>query len=350
MDEREVRTCPGCGALITPQLARCRTCNTYLHGTALEGVLVESLLPPQLRASPGTGLIFLFIIFLFAFQTLVAGPQNIFGFSGYSLRLLGSIFGPSIVMGEWWRFVTSMFAHGGLIHVGFNVYALVIVGPVIEDLFDRKKMWFMTLLSGVGSMVVSYVWSVEIRELLFSQSVGASGAISGLIGAGITGGTRAGPGAAQFVSLLKRWALFMLVFGLVLSNIDNAAHIGGFIIGATLGRFVPLGLTKSVAANRALSVGMLGGLATIALCFGLMVRSILGWPGSLDADRDPVEIITHCRDELRRAPSEARRACEFAVLASPRPLTYGLLERAYEATGDTARARRVAAVLDRLGG
>lgn len=280
----EIRTCPSCGALITPQLARCRQCGTYLHGTQLEGLLFERLLPAPLRASPGTGLLFVMVAFFFVVQGLVAGPESILGFSSYSLRQLGGLDGTRIVLGEYWRFVTSAFTHGGIIHLAFNLYALTIAGPAVEELFDRKKMWLITVISGVLSMVASYVWSVEIMGHVAFLSVGFSGAISGLFGAAIFGGRRAGPRAAELVRFMTRWTILVAVFGLVMQGVDNAAHVGGFVVGAGLSTVIPLGLTQTVAANRVLSVAMLGVLAGVAFCFVQMVQGLQGMPGSLPHD------------------------------------------------------------------
>ncbi|MEM6367349.1 MAG: rhomboid family intramembrane serine protease [Myxococcota bacterium] len=366
MDDRSVRTCPKCGALITPQLDRCRVCGTYLHGTAFEGFLVEHLLPPQLRASPGTGLIALLIGLFFVFQSLVAGPIQVFSFSPYSLRALGGLFGPDIVMGEWWRFVTSMFAHGGLLHLGFNLYALTIIGPVVEQLFDRKKMWTLYVASGVLSMVASYTWNVEVNGQLFSASVGASGAISGLIGATIAGGRREGPRGAILVRICARWALYMVIFGLLVPGIDNAAHAGGFLAGLGLGQIVPLGLTKSVAANRALSVLMLGVFAGIVFCFAAMFDGLRRGPGSLADDAYPSSFlfltlrkgtdwdqstqylaIQDCESALR-GEADAVEACRFAVRAHPHPVTYQMLARAYREAGNEKAVDRLRPVLRRL--
>jgi rhomboid protease GluP len=366
--DRDVRTCPHCGALITPQLARCRQCGTYLHGTWLEGMLVERLLPAGLRASPGTGLLVLLISLAFIFQTLVAGPQQVFSFSSYSLHLLGANFAPRILMGEGWRFVTAMFSHGGLLHVAFNLYALTIVGPVVEEVFDRKKMWFLALVAGVGSMVVSFGWGVFVMGRLFHASVGASGAVAGLIGAAWMGGRRLGPGAAPMVTLMKRWTIYMAIFGLVISGIDNAAHAGGWVLGAVLGHVIPVGLTRSVAVNRALSVGMLAALAGIGVCFALMVSHMSGFPGRLEDDAEPRRFLLFggspgtafehssqkrasdaCRTALQDEDEDAVQACRFAVRAWPgNPFHWVALEAAYRESGRSADADRVRRVVSRL--
>ena len=156
-----VVTCPKCGALITPQLERCRQCGKFLHGTRMEGWLLSSL-PGPLRKSPGTALLVIAIVVSYLGVAVIALPGSPLAFTGYTLRHVGATHGPSILLGEWWRIATSLFVHHDLLHVGFNLYALIIVGPVVEQLFDRKKMLLMYLLAGLGSMTVSHCWYVYL--------------------------------------------------------------------------------------------------------------------------------------------------------------------------------------------
>lgn len=363
---REVRTCPSCGALIVPQLSRCRQCGTYLHGTQLEGLLVEKLLPPALRAAPGVGLVFLLVALAFILQALIAGPRNVFSFSGYSLRLLGAMYGAGILQGEWWRFLTSPFLHGGLIHLAFNLYALTIAGPVVEEMFDRKKMWAIAVTSGVLSMVASYGWSVGVLGQTLATSVGFSGAISGLIAAAIFGGRRTGPQGKQVVQVMVRWAVYIGLFGLVVRGVDNAAHLGGFAVGAGLGFVLPLGLTQTVVANRVQSVAMLAVLVAIVGSFVTMVQHIDGMPGYLKRDvrgqsflfipirpgtpwerSSQLRASQDCRDA---EPKDQLEVCEKAVQINPSdPGAWILYHDALMRAGHRTRARTVERVLAHLG-
>jgi hypothetical protein len=101
-----VDTCPKCGALISPNLPRCRQCGTYLHGTKLEGFIFESLLPKGLAASPGTGIIFLFVILYYLLMGVLAGPVSLIAMTPYNLDQLGSTSPPGIFLGQYWRFFT----------------------------------------------------------------------------------------------------------------------------------------------------------------------------------------------------------------------------------------------------
>src|SRR5262249_11870265 len=135
-----VNACPKCGAMIVPQLVRCRQCKAYLHGTSVEGFLFEYLLPAQVQRSPGTATLCLLICLYYALMVALAGADSLFGYSGYTLIELGAVHGPSILRGQYWRFVTSIFGHHDLLHLILNLSSLVAVGDLVERIFDRKKM------------------------------------------------------------------------------------------------------------------------------------------------------------------------------------------------------------------
>jgi len=304
-------------------------------------------------------------VLFYVFQVVIAGPQSALSFSTYSLRQLGATYGLGVRLGEVWRFVTSMFAHGGAIHIAFNLYALSIIGPVVEELFDRKKMWFVAVLSGVLSMVASYLWAVEVRGSMLHTSIGASGAVSGLLGAAIVAGKRSGPGWAPVVRQMVRWAIYIALFGFIVPGIDNAAHAGGFAVGAGLARIVPLGLTQTVATNRVLSVVMLGALAGIAACFALMIDNLRGFPGRLERDvqstgfffvtlqegaewreSSQYEASRYCERAVDRSDDDAVRACRFATRAAPSvPSNWIHLVEALEAKGRADEAAQIREVL-----
>lgn len=150
-----------------------------------------------------------------------------------SLVNWGANFRPLISEGQWWRILSAIFLHGGIIHLIFNMYALYYAGLILEPLLGKRRFLAIYLLSGIVSSVVS-VWWQE-----FTVSVGSSGAIFGMYGTFI---------ALYFTNFLKdhiNKELFIsisifLVFSLLSgfqpdSGVDNAAHIGGLIAGAIMG-------------------------------------------------------------------------------------------------------------------
>lgn len=362
----DIQTCPKCGALITPNLARCRQCGTYLHGTRLEGVLFEHLLPRQLAASPGTGLLLLLIFLYYALMTVLAGLESAISFSAFSLGQLGSTFRPGILAGEHWRFVTSVFMHGDLLHLAFNVYALTIVGPLMEQAFDKKKTILIFMVTGIASMMISYGTYLVLGSGPVWGSVGASGAISGLIGATLVAAKRLGPAGREVASAMIRWAVIIGIFGLAVGGIDNAAHAGGFVVGAGLASVVPLGLTKTVAGQKLLSVAVLGFLALLIASAGLMIQRARGFPMALSDDAQPRNLLfftvsrgTPFDHSTQREltldcvggedASEAQlRTCELATRAYPIPPNFAALARLQRARGDLDAARRTERVLDAM--
>ncbi len=147
---------------------------------------------------------------------------------------MGANFGPYTLSEEWWRLLTSMFLHGGLLHLLFNMMALVNIGAQLEAMVGRTQFLLAYILCGLAGSVTSLWWtSPEI-----SVSVGASGAIFGLFGMMLI----------LFVlerqldwkskrAILSNMAVVIginLAFGMR-ANIDNAAHIGGLVAGILYG-------------------------------------------------------------------------------------------------------------------
>ncbi|MCK6544379.1 rhomboid family intramembrane serine protease [Myxococcota bacterium] len=373
----DVKTCPSCGAMITPQLARCRHCKAYLHGTKLEGLLLEHLLPEKLQTSPATATIVFAIFLYYALMIVVTvehDPNAMLGFSSFSLQQLGATHGPSILRGQWWRFVTSIFVHHDVLHLGLNLWSLLSVGVLVEKIFDRKKMLLIYLVSGITSMIISHFWYVDVRGDLTVVSGGASGAVCGMIGAAWFGARKLGPQGREVVDAMKRWTLLMVVWGLVLAGINNAAHLGGFVVGALLAAATPAGLTQTVAVQRVLSVLSLAGLAGVGVATALMIQNVLGFPTALVKDYQPRGILgfryaqgytpehsdqqlIHQRCiEVAAKPStsdDAIARCELAVRANDAtPVGYEILAGLEDQRGRTHAAdvlRRLARRLDRGG-
>lgn len=135
-----------------------------------------------------------------------------------------------ILSGQYWRFLTAMFLHGNLMHIFFNGFALFALGPETERIFGTPRFLVMYFLSGFAGGVASYAMSP-------SPSVGASGAIFGLIGAlavffYLARDILGDMGRQQLQSMI-----FIIVINLFIGFsfggvIDNWAHIGGLIGGA----------------------------------------------------------------------------------------------------------------------
>ncbi|HYI21291.1 MAG TPA: rhomboid family intramembrane serine protease [Candidatus Limnocylindrales bacterium] len=154
----------------------------------------------------------------------------------------------AVAEGEYWRLLTVTLLHGGPLHLLFNMYALWIVGPLAESLYGRATFLGIYLLSALGGSIASY--------LVFpNPSVGASGAVFGLFGLIFTATYFHKPALGRAAAGLTRQIGMLIVINLVIglgiagfAAIDNAAHIGGLLVGAWLGFIIaPRGATTLAA-------------------------------------------------------------------------------------------------------
>jgi rhomboid protease GluP len=235
------RMCPACRALIDRTESVCPLCGEPVSEVAAPGLgrLLDSILPQQARY---TTLLLSANVFLFGLMLMATiygsggelDGRLLFGsIDGRTLVRFGAKDGFLIVRGEWWRFVTPVFLHANLIHLAFNSWVLFDLGPAVEGLYGPQKFLVLYVMTGAASFGLSFLWNpVPI-------SVGASGAIFGLIGVMIAYGYRNRRGAGEAVrNMFVRWAVYMLAFGLIIPGIDNAAHIGGLVSGIAFGALV----------------------------------------------------------------------------------------------------------------
>ena len=138
-------------------------------------------------------------------------------------------FAPSVGADEPWRFLTSAFLHdpGNIMHIGFNMYALWIVGSYLEPMLGRARFLALYLVSALGGSVVYLLFtSVDSR----GGVVGASGAVFGLFGALVVLNRHLGRSSAGI------WIIIGInaVLGFVIPNIAWQAHLGGLLTGVAI--------------------------------------------------------------------------------------------------------------------
>jgi rhomboid protease GluP len=177
--------------------------------------------------------------------------------------------------GEYYRFLTSMFLHGGLLHILFNAWALYALGPETERIYGTARFLAIYFLAGLAGGVASYAFSPY-------PAVGASGAIFGLIGAlavfYYTSRTLLGDAARQQLGSLITVIMINLFIGFSSGGlIDNFAHLGGLAGGAVAAwllapRFaVDERLYPPQIVRRALPWGWAGALGLLALLVFLIM-------------------------------------------------------------------------------
>lgn len=149
----------------------------------------------------------------------------------------GSNVGRLTLHGQWWRLVTSLFLHGSILHLAFNMLALWQVGQLVERLFGSLRFTALYMIAGVCGSVASVMWNAHVN------SVGASGAIFGIVGGLFAFMQRENSGVPPTVvqdlrgSLLP-FLVFNLAAGFLYPHTDNAAHIGGLAGGWLAGHFL----------------------------------------------------------------------------------------------------------------
>jgi membrane associated rhomboid family serine protease len=130
---------------------------------------------------------------------------------------------------EWYRLFTVALTHGGILHLGFNMYSLMVLGNPLEAAYGKQKfliVFFFSLLT--GSLTSAYFAS------LYSASVGASGAIFGLFGALAIVGKKIGADIRSIVVIIG----INFAFGFAIGGVDWRAHLGGLIGGVVAAQLV----------------------------------------------------------------------------------------------------------------
>jgi rhomboid protease GluP len=167
----------------------------------------------------------------------LAGVSMLDNPSGQDLVRWGANFGPLTVSGQWWRLLTCIFVHSGLLHIGFNMWCLWSLGRIAESVYGHWTFAAVYLISGLAASLTSVIWNPIVL------SVGASGAIFGIAGALIASfylGEFSLPRAA-LAGTLRSVVVFVgynLFFGAVIARTDNAAHVGGLLMGLLLGALI----------------------------------------------------------------------------------------------------------------
>jgi rhomboid protease GluP len=130
-----------------------------------------------------------------------------------------------------WRLVMATFLHGSLMHIAFNMFVLMDIGPQIEEMYGSARFLFIYVATGIGGFLVSS-WTGHF-------SVGGSAALLGLIGVLLAATSGRRNAMMQMVrSNLIRWLIYVAIMGFMFSAIDNWAHAGGLATGYLLGRIM----------------------------------------------------------------------------------------------------------------
>ena len=237
------KLCPACGTLVGSSATRCHQCGASLtFSLAAASKTLGRWMP---ATSPGTYGILSFTCLMYVLSLLWTmrltglqqpggGLMGLFNFGGINsqvLQRLGASLPLAYNIAQPWRLVMAVFLHASLLHIGFNMWVLMDIGPQIEELYGSGRYLFIYVVTGIGGYVLS--------SFVGHFSIGGSGALLGLIGVllAITTGRRSA-GMRMLRNQIVRWLIYILIWGLLFPGIDNYAHFGGLVVGFLLGKIM----------------------------------------------------------------------------------------------------------------
>lgn len=148
---------------------------------------------------------------------------------GNVLYILGIFYPPFVERGEFWRFITAMFLHGGIIHLLSNSYCLFVLSPAIEHILGVKKFLSLYFISGIVGFLLSMIFIPQ------APTVGASGALFGIMAAYLGLQLRNKMFDAHIINQLLFWFVINLFIGFSIPGINIWAHLGGAVAGFAYG-------------------------------------------------------------------------------------------------------------------
>lgn len=364
---QEAATCRSCGGLIRRQNARCNRCGAYTNANAVENFVLRSLVPDQLSDFAATTLILTSCVVTWLILGVVTRGDSFVVTSGYTLLRFGATHGPLILAGEVWRVFTANFLHHDILHLAMNMYALLIVGRELEARLQRHAVLLLFILGGAASMAVSWLWYVySPAGSLYFTSAGASGGVCALIG-GCWAAARYLTHEPELERAMLRWSFIMLIFGFIVSGVNNAAHIGGWVAGAGV-----MMLWSRASLLQRFS-GTLVTLLVVSVLFsaGLQIHSAWGLPPTLEADAHSRSLIglggkqgvtwerssnlaalRACEGAIQSPPAEPHETvvrCKYALYATAwNPMMWQSLAIAYARNDEMKQAERAAYTYQRL--
>ena len=189
---------------------------------------------------------------------------------GLLIEFRGSMFGPLIALNhEYWRFVTPIFIHYGLMHFAINSVILYYMGQQVEAIYGHGRFFLIYLLSGVMGNVLGFAFND-----MNVQAAGASTSLFGIFGAFVVLGIhfKNNPGIQAMVRQFSLFIVLNLVFGLFDQTIDMYGHVGGLIGGILMGNIVALPMR--VGKTYSIHVRIISAMILLFLLFFCIVYGL----------------------------------------------------------------------------
>jgi rhomboid protease GluP len=227
--------CPNCKSLISKDESRCPYCGItrpgswWKHNFLTQGFRdADQILMAIIYVN--IGLYVLSLLLYLRGLSLSLNPLDMLSPDAKSLLLLGATGTiPIDRLGRLWTLVSANYLHGSILHILFNMFALRQLGFLVIEEYGAYRMFVIYTLGGVIGFVVSYLAGVAL-------TIGASGAICGLIGAILYFGKSRGGAYGQIIfRQIGGWAVGILLFGFLVPGINNWGHGGGMLAGVILG-------------------------------------------------------------------------------------------------------------------
>jgi membrane associated rhomboid family serine protease len=235
--------CPSCGSLVGVRDDKCYTCGRSNPGLWGFGPALRSLSADFGFAQLVVGTCVTVWVITLLLSGGAIGAGNIMSALSPSSAVL-ILFGasgayPVFYLGRWWTVLSAGWLHAGLLHVAMNMYWVWQMGPAITELFGSARTVIIYTVGGIVGFTLSSLAGAFLPQLPFlhgsALTVGASAPVFGLIGALYHYGRTSSSAVKQMATYIMVQAV---VFGLLIPNIDNYAHLGGFIGGYFMSAFL----------------------------------------------------------------------------------------------------------------
>lgn len=228
--------CPSCGSLVGVRDDKCYSCGRanpglWGFGPALRQLGTEFAFAPLVVGACVT----LWLVTVFMSGSGIGGG-GIFSMGAPSTDVM-IVFGasgsfPVFRLGRWWTVLTAGWLHAGLLHILMNMYWVWQMGPAITDLFGPARTVIIYIVGGITGFLLSTLAGAYMPNLPILHAgqltLGASAPVFGLIGALYHYGKMGSSSVKQLATSIMIQAV---IFGLLVPNIDNYAHLGGFAGG-----------------------------------------------------------------------------------------------------------------------
>jgi len=262
--------CAQCNQLVGINEETCPFCGAWRPGLFGWAPVLRSLIGSrldQITLIVGVTVTLYVLALLLQPEAIMEGSGflSILSPGGRALYQLGMTGGVAWELGWWWTLLTAIYLHGGLLHIFFNVMWIRNLGPVASDVYGPARAFVLFNISGAAGFLVSNTMSG-------APTIGASGAIFGLLAALIVYGQKRGQ--SMLTQQLWQWAIILGIFGFVMPSVNNWAHGGGFVGGWLAAQF--MGFSDEHRESTGILLTSLALIVLTAIGIGLSFFNVTG--------------------------------------------------------------------------